>query len=124
MVSVSGYMECVNLHHVGKPQPHAVVYHLYTTLGNAISLIYHGMVLLISASSVVQICSPPCDTKINAYLELSVRWTPFIIHTIKKNTDHKNIFVHHQKHNNGSHIFHIKSTQSFFVPRVSPKCSG
>ena len=27
---------------VWKPQPHAVVYHLYTTLCSAISLVYHG----------------------------------------------------------------------------------
>jgi len=32
MVSVSGYMECVKLHHIWEPEPHAVVYHLYTTV--------------------------------------------------------------------------------------------
>ena len=30
-VLVSGYVECVKLHHIWKSQLHAVVYHLYTT---------------------------------------------------------------------------------------------
>ena len=30
MVLVSGYMECVKLHHIWKLQLHAGVYHLYT----------------------------------------------------------------------------------------------
>jgi len=55
MVLVSGYMECVKLHHIWKPQPHIVVYHLNTTLYSAISLIYHGVVLLISTTIVVHI---------------------------------------------------------------------
>ena len=28
MALLSGYMECVKLHHIWKPQPHAVVCHL------------------------------------------------------------------------------------------------
>ena len=32
MVSVTGYVECVKLHHIWKPQAHAVVYHLHTIL--------------------------------------------------------------------------------------------
>ena len=45
MVLVSGYVECVKLLHIWKPQPHAVVYQLYTALCSSISLIYHGMAL-------------------------------------------------------------------------------
>ena len=45
MVLVSGYMECVKLHHIWKLKLHAVAYHLYTTLCSAISLIYHSTAL-------------------------------------------------------------------------------
>ena len=36
MVLVSVYVEHVKLHHVWKPQPHAIVYHLYTTLCSSV----------------------------------------------------------------------------------------
>ena len=52
MVSVSGYVECVKLHHIWKGQPQAGVYQLYTTLCSAISVIYGT---LIFTSSVVHI---------------------------------------------------------------------
>ena len=59
MVLVSGYVECVKLHHIWKPQPHAVVYQLYTTLCSGISLTVRTYIprhdALIFTSSVVHI---------------------------------------------------------------------
>jgi len=43
IVLVSGYMECVKLHHIWKPQLHVVVYQLFITLCSAISLTYHSV---------------------------------------------------------------------------------
>ena len=60
MVSVLGYRWNVwKLHHLRKPQSHAAVCHLYTTICSAISLLYHGAALLISTSSVVHITVTP-----------------------------------------------------------------
>ena len=54
---------CVKLHCKWKPQLHAVVYHLYTTLCSAISLIYHSTALLIFTSSVVHLYTRTCTLK-------------------------------------------------------------